>query len=476
MTISRPRLAVVPALAFVAAALAAEPARLPDSTEADRTSLAVTVYNQNLALVRETRSLKIDKTGVATLRFMDVPAQINPRTVHVQPLAAGGPSVLEQNYEYDLISPEKLMEKYVGRDVEVVEQANDLTSRTVKATLLSTNGGPVYRIGDRIVIGQGGKVTLPDLPADLVARPTLVWTLDAPKAVASPAEVSYLTDGMNWSADYVAVVDADDAKAGLSGWVTIDNHTGASFKDATLKLVAGDVRRIQPEQLMQYEAQGKVMRMSAAAPQFQEESFFEYHLYTLDRPTTVKNNQTKQLSLFSAPSVPVKKKLLLTGNAGSFRNSLGTGSQPQKVAVVLEIVNAQSAGLGIPLPKGIVRVYKKDKSGAEQFVGEDSIDHTPKDETLRLQVGDAFDVVAERSQTDFKAVSPRQNESAWTIVLRNRKDESVVVTVREPMGGDWTLMSSSVPGKKVDQQTLEFEVPVAKGAETKLTYRVSVKW
>jgi hypothetical protein len=461
---------------IVAAALASEPARLPDSTEADRTSLAVTVYNQNLALVRETRSLKIDKAGVATLRFMDVPSQINPRTVHVQPLSSGGPSVLEQNYEYDLISPEKLMEKYVGRDVEIVEQADDLTNRTVKATLLSTNGGPVYRIGDRIVIGQGGKVTLPDLPADLVARPTLVWTLDAAKAGASPAEVSYLTDGVNWSADYVAVVDADDAKAGLSGWVTIDNHSGASFRDATLKLVAGDVRRVQPDQLMQLEAQGKFTRMSAAAPQFQEESFFEYHLYTLDRPTTVKNNQTKQLSLFSAPSVPVKKKLLLKGNQGFFMNPIGTGSQPQKVAVVLELVNAQSAGLGIPLPKGIVRVYKKDKSGAEQFVGEDSIDHTPKDETLRLQVGDAFDVVAERSQSDFKAVSPRQSESAWTIVIRNRKDENVVVTVREPMGGDWTLVNSSLPGKKVDQQTLEFEVPVAKGAEVKLTYRVSVKW
>jgi hypothetical protein len=476
MTSPIARLAIIAALALSAAAFAAEPARLPDSTAENRTSVAVTVYNQNLALVRETRSLSLDKTGVGTLRFMDVPSKINPRTVHVQALSTSGPSVLEQNYEYDLISPEKLMEKYVGRDVELVEQAEDLTSRTVKATLLSTNGGPVYRIGDRIVIGQGGKVSLPDLPADLVARPTLVWTLDVPKAGAAPAEVSYLTDGMDWSADYVAVVDAEDKKAGLSGWVTIDNHSGASFEDATLKLVAGDVRRVAPERLMEYEAKSNVMRMSAGAPQFQEESFFEYHLYTLDRPTTVKDNQTKQLSLFSAPSVPVTKKLLLTGNAGSYRNAMGTGLQTEKVAVILELVNAQSAGLGIPLPKGTVRVYKKDKAGAEQFVGEDAIDHTPKDETVRLHVGDAFDIVAERSQTDFKAVSPRQNESAWTISLRNRKEEDIVVTVREPMGGDWTLLSSSIPGKKVDQQTLEFEVPVPKGKETKLTYRVAVRW
>ena len=470
------RFALVPALTVVAGALASNPPQLPDSTAADRTSVAVTVYNQNLALVRETRNLNLGQTGVGTLRFMDVPSKINPRTVHVQPLAASGPAVLEQNYEYDLISPEKLMEKYVGRDVEIVEQADDLTNRTVKATLLATNGGPVYRIGDRIVIGQGGKVTLPDLPADLVARPTLVWTLDVPKAGPAPAEVSYLTDGMNWSADYVAVVDADDRKAGLSGWVTIDNHSGATFTDATLKLVAGDVRRVAPQQLMDYEAQGKVMRMASSAPQFQEESFFEYHLYTLDRKTTVKDNQTKQLSLFTAPSVPVTKRLLLTGNFGSYRNALGTGLQTEKVAVVLELVNANASGLGMPLPKGTVRVYKKDKTGAEQFVGEDAIDHTPKDETIRLHVGDAFDLVAERSQTDFKAVSPRENQSAWTIVLRNRKDEDVVVTVREPMGGDWTLLSSSLPGKKVDQQTLEFNVPVAKGAETKLTYRVAVRW
>ena len=463
------------ALVVTASALAADPTPLPDSTAADRSSVAVTVYNQNLALIRETRSLKLERTGTGKLRFMDVPSQINPRTVHVQPLAANGPAVLEQNYEYDLISPEKLMEKYVGRDVEIVEQANDLTTRTVKATLLSTNGGPVYRVGDRIVIGQGGKVTLPDLPADLVARPTLVWTLDVPKAGATAAEVSYLTDGMNWSADYVAVVDADDKTAGLSGWVTIDNHSGAGFSDATLKLVAGDVRRVQPEQLMGM-AESSVMRMKSAGAQFQEEGFFEYHLYTLDRKTTIKDNQTKQLSLFSAPSVPVTKKLLLTGNAMSYRNALGTGSQTQKVAVVLELVNAGASGLGIPLPKGIVRVYKKDKSGAEQFVGEDSIDHTPKDETLRLEVGDAFDVVAERVQSDFKAVSPRQNESAWTISIRDRKEEDVVVTVREPMGGDWTLVSSSLPGKKVDQQTLEFNVPVPAGKEVKLSYRVALRW
>lgn len=467
---------LVPAvLAAGAAAGADAPRSFPDSTSEDRTSVAVTVYNQNLALVREVRNVKIDAVGLGTLRFMDVPSQINPRTVHVQPVGAGGFSVFEQNYEYDLISPEKLLEKYVGRDVEIVEQAEDLTSRTVKATLLSTNGGPVYRIGDRVVIGQGGKVTLPSLPADLVARPTLVWSVNAPKSGSTAAEVSYLTDGMSWSADYVAVVDADDAKAGLSGWVTIDNHSGAGFKDATLKLVAGDVRRVVEEDRLRA-MEGAVQLKAAAAPRFAEESFFEYHLYTLDRPTTVKDNQTKQLSLFTAPSVPVVKKLLLVGEGGWYRNAIGTMTQPQKVAVTLEMKNAAAGGLGMPLPKGTVRVYKKDRSGAEQFVGEDAIDHTPKDETITLHVGDAFDVVADRTQTDYKVLSPRESQSAWSISIRNHKDEDAVVTVREPVGGDWTLVASSLPGKKVDARTLEFEVPVAKGKEVKLTYRVDVKW
>jgi len=470
----------LPVFAVLAATagLAADPPQNTDSTAKDRTSVAVTVYNQNLALVREVRTLSLAKSGATFLRFMDVPSRINPRTVHVQPLGAGGLTVVEQNYEYDLISPEKLMEKYVGREVEIVEQADDLTTRTVKATLLSVNGGPVYKVGDRIVLGQGGKITLPDLPADLVARPTLVWSLDADKAGSVPTEVSYLTDGMNWSADYVAVVDADDKKAGLSGWVTIDNHSGAGFQNATLKLVAGDVRRVQPDQLMAMEADTRMRVMSAkAAPQFQEEGFFEYHLYTLDRPATIKDNQTKQLSLFSAAGVPVTKKLLVASEPNWFRaNGMGTGAQPQKVAVVLELKNDQASSLGMPLPKGIVRVYKKDKTGAEQFVGEDSIDHTPKDETIRLRVGDAFDVVAERSQTDYKTISPREIETAWVLSLRNRKDEDVVVTVREPMNGDWKLMSSSLPGQRIDQQTLEFQVPVPKNKEVKLSYRIGVKW
>ncbi len=420
------------------------PAALPDSTAAERRSVSVTVYNVNLALVRETRALRIPQAGPAILRFMDVPSSINPRTVHLKSLTAPDDlAIREQNYEFDLISPEKLLEKYVGREVEIVEQADDLTTKTVRATLLSTHGGPVYRVDDRIVLHQGGKITLPSIPPDLVARPTLVWTLDAGRAGTHDVEASYLTDGMNWSADYVAVVDADDRMLDLTGWVTVDNRSGASFQDATLKLVAGDVRRVSPQREMQMEMRTMDMLAKGGAAQFGEEAFFEYHLYTLERPTTIKDNQTKQISLLQAAGVPVKKQLLLRGQPHWYRGQHGTLTQGEKVAVTLEIRNGKEEHLGLPLPKGTVRVYKKDRSGSEQFIGEDAIDHTPRDEKIRLKVGDAFDVVADRTQTEYKVVGERRADSAYRVSIRNRKEEDVVVTVREPLGGDWKLLKLS---------------------------------
>lgn len=458
-------------------AAAAEVPLLPDSTAAERTGVSVTVYNSNLALVRESRTLSIDRAGALRLRFMDVPSSINPATVHLKSLSGPGAiAVLEQNYEYDLVSPSKLLEKYVGKEVEIVEQADDLTTRSVRATLLAVNESPVYQVGDRIVLYQTGKITLPEVPADLVARPTLVWTIDAPAAGKHEIEASYLTGGMNWNAGYVAVIDADDKKLDLNGWVTIANQSGAGFENATLKLVAGDVRRVAGPEMDRYEKAVMTAAPRAAAPSFEEEAFFEYHLYTLDRPTTIKDNQTKQISLFQAAGTPVTKKLLLTGQPWYYRSQHGTISQNEKVKVILEFKNAKESGLGIPLPKGTIRVYKKDRSGSEQFVGEDAIDHTPKDEMLKLFVGEAFDVVADRVQTEYRSLSPRQSESAYEISIRNRKEEDVVVTVREPVGGDWRIVASSVPGKKLDAGTVEFAVPVPKGQEVKLTYRVAVKW
>lgn len=455
-----------------AGASAAEPVSFPDSTASGRRAAAITIYGANFALVREIRELDLDRAATGTMRVLDVPARLDPRTVHVRPLSGPGElAVLEQSYRTGLLSPDKLLERYVGREVEIVEQAEDLTTRTTRATLLSLEGGPVYRIGDRVVIGQTGKVLLPELPGDLVARPTLLWTLRAGRAGPHRVELSYLTEGMSWSADYVAVLEHDGRKADLTGWITVDNHCGAGYSDAALELVAGDVRRVgRPELPAVARAE------AAAAPSLAEEPFFEYHAYGLDRPATLRDGDAVQLRLLEARSVPVTRRFLLVGSPSWHRAKADGLQRDQRPSVLLEMRNARESGLGVPLPRGVVRVYEKDGAGAERFVGEDRIGHTPQDEMLRVEVGSAFDLVAERVQTDYRSVSPRQSEASLRISIRNHKDEDVTVTVREPVGGEFQVLESSHPWKKLDAGTLEFDVPVPRGRETALTYRVSVRW
>jgi hypothetical protein len=274
----------------------------------------------------------------------------------------------------------------------------------------------------------------------------------------------------------VTLNDKDD-KADLSGWVTIDNHSGATYQNATLKLVAGDVNRAKNE----YEYKDKMLRVAeaaakAAAPQFKEDSFFEYHIYTLERPATVKDNQTKQISLVTANDIPVKEELLYYGANYYYYNRYGDAMSNQKVGVFVEIQNKKEHNLGIPLPKGIVRVYKADKEGSLQFVGEDSIDHTPKDEKVRIKLGDAFDVVGSRKQTDWKKIAYDTYEAAFEISLRNHKKEDVMVKVVEPIPGDWTMISSSHEHKKSEAFTAEFNIPVPRDKEVKLTYRVRMRY
>ncbi len=446
------------------------------STLAEQSQVALTVYNSDIALVREQREIEL-AAGTNTLQFVDVPAQIMPTTVHIKSLSdAQALRVLEQNYEYDLLSPEKLLEKFVGQEVKIFDK-NYYTGKdeVATATLLSTNNGTVYLINNEIHINPPGRVILPQVPENLMAKPTLVWLLQASRAGKQKVEASYLTNKINWQADYIAVLNADDTKADLTGWVTIDNKSGTSYHNATLKLVAGDVHRIAPPQLYR-QTIAMESRMQDAAPQFKEESFFEYHLYTLDRPATVKDNQTKQMTLLSAAAIPIVKRLLFKGQQMYFFDMYGEGTfQKQKVSVVLEIDNTQKNNLGMPLPKGTVRVYKADKDGGNQFIGEDAIDHTPKDEKFSIKMGEAFDVVGERKQTDFKRISSTVTESAWEIALRNHKTETVTVRVEEPVPGDWEVLSNSHKYTKEDAHTLQFDVPVAKNAEVKVSYRVRVK-
>lgn len=448
------------------------------STGANQSQVSLTIYNSNIALVKDVRDVEL-RAGNQELRFMDVASEIMPTTVHVKSLTdAQGLNVLEQNYEYDLISPEKLLEKYVGKKVKILDK-NYYTGQEqiVDATLLSTNGSPVYQVGNEIHIGLPGQVILPQLPDNLLSKPTLVWLLHGGKAAKHTIEASYLTNQITWAADYIALLSADDAKADLSGWVTIDNKSGATYKNAALKLVAGDVHRIQPKDMYQRTMAMTELAAAPPSPQFTEEGFFEYHLYTLDRPTTVKSNQTKQMTLLSATNIPVVKRLTLQGQPTYFTSSFSSEDElpPQKVSVTLEIENAQKNNLGIPLPKGIVRVYKADKEGSLQFVGEDSIDHTAKDETLKVKMGEAFDVTGKHKQTDFKIIARGVTEASWEITVKNHKQEPVTVRVNEPMPGDWEVLSSSQKYEKPEAHTLRFDVLVPQDGEVKLTYKVRVK-
>lgn len=443
----------------------------------DQTGVAVTVYNINLGLVKDLRTLRIPK-GTGEVRFMDVASQIIPTSVSIKslidPLSL---QVLEQNYEYDLLNPQKLLDKYVGKEVKLFYK-NPYSEREeiVTATLLSNNGGPIFRIGDEITFGHPGRLIFPGVPENLISKPTLVWLLQNSLSTAQEIEASYLTNGIHWRADYIVTLNDTDDKANLSGWVTIDNRSGTTYRNAKLKLVAGDVNRVKDEG----EYRDKMLRTAEiaakAAPQFQEQEFFEYHIYTLERAATIKDNQTKQIGLVNADSIPVRKELVYRGAAYYYHNRYGDAMTNQKVEVFVEIENKKEQNLGIPLPKGTVRVYKYDTEKSLQFVGEDSIDHTPKDEKVKIKLGNAFDVVGTRKQTDWKKIASDTYEASFEILLRNHKKEDVVVKVIEPIPGDWTMISSSHAHAKTEAFTAEFTLPVPKDEETKLTYRVRMRF
>jgi hypothetical protein len=441
------------------------------STAEDRRETAITVYNVNMGLVKEVRDVSLGR-GVAALEFRDVASKIQPETVHIKSLS-GKLSVLEQNYQYDLLSPQKLLEKYVGRKVKVFRW-NEVTGRDEEreAEVLSTNDGTILRVGDEITFGYPGRISFPEIPGNLIAEPTLVWLLESavPK---HEVEVSYLTEGMTWKADYVLVVDSEDAAGDLNGWVTLNNMSGAGYENARLKLVAGDVHRAEEERGFRREV--KFLAASADA-QFREEAFFEYHLYTLDRPTTLRDNEQKQVSLLEAPDVKIDKRLVFRGVQYYFRTACGRVQSNQKVGVYLDLENKKEHGLGMPLPKGIVRVYKADSEGSLQFIGEDRIDHTPRDERMRIKMGEAFDVVGDRVQTDWKELGSCGSESAWEISLRNHKDEDAVVDVFESAGGEWKILTASHDWEKVDAHTFTFRVRVPRNDEVKIQYRVRIRW
>lgn len=422
--------------------------------------VAITVYNQNLALVKEGRTLDFQK-GVNALSLTDVASSIDPTSVHFK-LRQGGNDVelLEQNYQYDLVSSDKILQKYLGNQIDVIMKNGDVLSGTY---LSSSSGYIVLQLKDgsiRMINAEEMlNVTAPKLPEGLIVVPTLQWLVSSDISGKRDVEVSYLTGNINWHAEYIALLDKDDQHVRLSGWVSLDNSSGKTYKDAKLKLVAGDINLVRQAPQYRTDMLMETARAAKGAPGFEQKSFFEYHLYTLGRATTIANNETKQVSLFDPVETPATKTYYYTSGG-------------QDVEVRVKFKNSEANGLGMPLPAGKIRMTKLDTDGSEEFLGEDRIDHTPKDEEVKLKVGNAFDIVGETNVVDSKRITDKVREITTEVKLRNHKKEKVEVIVGASLGRDWQIVESNFDYAKKNASEVEFTVPVAVDGEAVLRYKV----
>ncbi len=485
--------------AFLAlAGLVSTTACLAAPTASKPSNVQLTIYNQNFALVREERAMSLDK-GMNTIFVGDVAATIEPSSVAFKSLTDPMSVVVrEQNYQYDLINPNTILNKSVGKKVKVYDGGKlveGILLNPATVTVLSSGEYNPYsatQSNGLVVQTQNGIILnasvnqVSELPEGLVSQPTLMWKLESAKSGSQATEVSYIANSITWSADYVAVVDPSDKYIDLTGWVTLTNNSGVTYNNASLNLMAGDVHRVQPQ--TRYKGANAMMSDAydiSAAPAFTEKSLFEYHLYTLKDKTTVKDKETKQISLMSASRVPAKKLYIYDGRKDWWSSYRYGGYRPgesydvsanKKVNVLMEITNSKENNLGLPLPKGKIRVYKSEADANQHFVGEDLIDHTPKDEKVRLYLGDAFDVVATHTRTNFKRISDHEVEETFEISLRNHKDAPVTVVDTEHLTSDWAITQSSHKYFKKDASTVEIPVDVPKDGEVKINYTVRTKW
>lgn len=424
-----------------------------------QSDLTVTVYNDGRGLVKDVRELTF-KRGADTVKITDVAASLDPTSVRFEPLTKKNEiDLLEQNFEFDLVGSEKLLNKYLDKTIDLVTKDQKVFS----GKLLSyTAGNYVLNIpngGIRVVnAGEVVNISMPELPAGFYTRPTLVWLFNSRYSGKEKCQVSYLTGNLGWHAEYVALVNPTDDRLSLSGWVSIDNRSGATYPQAKLKLVAGELQRAGRRDETIFMADGVAARK--AVP-FEEKAFFEYHLYTLAFPTTLANNQIKQVSLFDPAETPVKKNFIYDPDRDA-----------TKASVVLEFKNSKEDGLGMALPAGVVRIMKRDTDGGIELIGEDNLAHTPKDERVELTVGKAFDIACEQVQKDRRQISNKVWEEDWEISVHNHKAGPVTVRVVKHFWGFWNIRQSSHTFTKKDASTVWFEIPVDKEGETKLTLTV----
>jgi hypothetical protein len=424
----------------------------------------VTVYNDNLGVVRSLRSFDIPK-GISQVSMRDVAAQLNPSTVKINFRG----TVLEQNYQYDLVSTDKILQRFIDKEVKLVDEKGDMIS----GVLLSSQGNSAV-----LQQNQGGVLMIPNLsryrisvdqlPGGLITRPTLIWTVQSDRAGKQDVEISYQTSGLSWQTEYVAILKENDTKMEINAWVNLSNNSGATYEQAVLKLVAGSVNRVsESDRYIPERALDMVMAVERQPKAFDTQGLFEYHLYTLQRPVTLSNNENKQISLFEAQNVATTKRFIYSGSGVS------GSTQLEPLNVFVEFDNTAAQGLGIPMPKGVIRVHQKTGESVE-FIGEDNLRHTPKEEKIKLRLGQAFDILGETTLVSQRRISDKVNEYTYKVSVKNRKDVAVNVEVERTLFGNWEIIQKSQDFRKVNANMIVFDLPIGVNKEKFITYTIRI--
>ncbi len=431
-------------------------------------SASVTIYNNDFALVREVKDFELEE-GNQKIEITDVAAKLDPTSVLPKFYSdANKISILEQNYDYDLVNSNKLLQKYIGKEVTVERQLPNSKKEQITGTLLAVNGGIILKTNnDKIIINPTGEISLSGLPEGLMLKPTISWLIDSKISGNRTMELSYKTAGLSWNADYVAVLDKNDKNIDLNAWVTVNNTSGATYKDANLKLIAGDVNMVKQESTPRLLMAANKAAMQSDSASFEEQSFFEYHIYNLSRKTTLKDNEKKQIELTAAQKVPVEKKYIF--NANKYNG---------KVEIILSLKNNKESNLGIPLPKGKVRVFKNDGKALE-FIGEDRIDHSPENADITLSLGNAFDITANKTITNtVRNTNAKNIEESVEFTIKNSKDTPIKIEIVEILNSysSWKILSFSDKYTKKNSNTIVFNVEVPAKADKKIKYKVKYSW